>query len=141
MFYFCKTENLRIFYVFRGYWKWVTLAYIVLFRYCDEGLVEAVSTIIWATPRLSADCPELRTVRTTYLLFSFRVTFAVNLIIQVLSSMIPPWVLPRARSPANIYLFKVNNKNTRKKWNILKVNSKNTRTTSLTEVNSSGRNL
>ena len=27
--------------------------------------------------------------------------------------------------PANIYLFKVNNRNTRKRWNILKVNSKN----------------
>ncbi|XP_057304702.1 IST1 homolog [Hydractinia symbiolongicarpus] len=31
-------------------------------KYCDEGLVEAVSTIIWAAPRLSADCQELRTV-------------------------------------------------------------------------------
>ena len=31
-------------------------------KHCDEALVEAVSSIIWATPRLSADCQELRTV-------------------------------------------------------------------------------
>ena len=33
---------------------------------------------------------------------------------------------------ANIYLLKVNNRNTRKVWDIFKVNNKNTRTTSLT---------
>lgn len=31
-------------------------------KYCDEGLVESVSTIIWASPRLSTDCAELKTV-------------------------------------------------------------------------------
>lgn len=31
-------------------------------KYCDEALVEAVSSIIWACPRLSADCQELSTV-------------------------------------------------------------------------------
>lgn len=31
-------------------------------RYCDEGLVESVSTIIWASPRLSTDCVELKGV-------------------------------------------------------------------------------
>lgn len=31
-------------------------------KHCDEGIVEAVSSIIWATPRLSTDCQELRTV-------------------------------------------------------------------------------
>lgn len=31
-------------------------------KHCDEALVEAVASIIWATPRLSADCQELRTV-------------------------------------------------------------------------------
>lgn len=31
-------------------------------KHCDEALVEAVSSIIWSTPRLSADCQELRTV-------------------------------------------------------------------------------
>ena len=30
--------------------------------------------------------------------------------------------------PANIYLFKVNNGNTRKMWNMFKANNKNTRT-------------
>ena len=34
--------------------------------------------------------------------------------------------------PANIYLFKVNNRNTKKVWNIFKVNNKDTRTTSMT---------
>ena len=34
--------------------------------------------------------------------------------------------------PANIYLFKVNNTNTKKKWNIFKVNNENTKATSLT---------
>ena len=42
----------------------------------------------------------------------------------------------RRPNPANIYLFKVNNRNNRcekyKMWNMFKVNSKNTRTTSLT---------
>ncbi|XP_002157956.1 IST1 homolog isoform X1 [Hydra vulgaris] len=31
-------------------------------KFCDEGLVEAVSTIMWAAPRLTADCQELKTV-------------------------------------------------------------------------------
>lgn len=31
-------------------------------KHCDEALIEAVSSVIWATPRLSADCQELRTV-------------------------------------------------------------------------------
>jgi len=31
-------------------------------KYCDEGLVESVSTVIWASPRLSTDCLELKTV-------------------------------------------------------------------------------
>jgi len=31
-------------------------------KYCDEGLVESVSTIIWASPRLSTDCQELKAV-------------------------------------------------------------------------------
>ena len=33
-----------------------------MFRYCDESLVEAVSSLIWVTPRLSTNCQELRTV-------------------------------------------------------------------------------
>ena len=37
--------------------------------------------------------------------------------------------------PANIYLFKVNNRNTKKKvWNMFKVNNNNTRKTSLTSL-------
>ncbi|XP_066934921.1 IST1 homolog [Clytia hemisphaerica] len=31
-------------------------------KYCDEGLVESVSTIIWASPRLSTDCAEIKAV-------------------------------------------------------------------------------
>lgn len=31
-------------------------------KYCEEGLVESVSTIIWASPRLSTDCQELKGV-------------------------------------------------------------------------------
>jgi len=31
-------------------------------KYCEEGLVESVSTILWAAPRLSTDCQELKTV-------------------------------------------------------------------------------
>jgi len=31
-------------------------------KHCDEGLVEAVSTVLWATPRLSSDCAELNGV-------------------------------------------------------------------------------
>ena len=34
--------------------------------------------------------------------------------------------------PANVYLFKVNNRNTSKVWNMFKVNNKNTSTTSPT---------
>jgi len=33
-----------------------------LFRYCDEGMVEAVTTLIWAAPRLQSDVQELRVV-------------------------------------------------------------------------------
>jgi len=31
-------------------------------KYCDEGLVEAVSSIIWAAPRLYSDVQELKTI-------------------------------------------------------------------------------
>lgn len=31
-------------------------------KYCDEALVESVSTVIWAAPRLSSDCLELKAV-------------------------------------------------------------------------------
>ena len=41
--------------------------------------------------------------------------------------------LTQTSYPANIYLFKVYNRNTRK-WNITKVKNKNTRTTSLTSL-------
>ena len=37
--------------------------------------------------------------------------------------------------PANIYLFKVNNRNSRKRRNMLKVINNNTRTTSLLTLN------
>jgi len=33
--------------------------------YCEEGLQEAVCTLIWAAPRLSADIKELDEVSTT----------------------------------------------------------------------------
>ena len=36
-----------------------------------------------------------------------------------------------SRIPANVYLFKVNNRNTRKIWNMFKVNNKKTRTMSM----------
>ena len=45
---------------------------------------------------------------------------------------ITPWTLERL-APVNIYLFRVNNKNTRKRYeNLFKVNNKDTRTTSMT---------
>ena len=43
-----------------------------------------------------------------------------------------PWT-PERLVPVNIYLFKVNNKNTRKRYeNMFKINNKDTRTTSMT---------
>ena len=44
-----------------------------------------------------------------------------------------PDCLFKTNIPANIYFFKVNNRNTKKKkvWNMFKVNNKNTRTTSM----------
>eukprot|EP00050_Salpingoeca_kvevrii_P016045 m.52092 g.52092 ORF g.52092 m.52092 type:complete len:407 (-) comp6665_c0_seq1:118-1338(-) len=32
-------------------------------KYCDSGLIEAVSTIIWVAPRLSHDVPELKQIK------------------------------------------------------------------------------
>ena len=32
--------------------------------YCEESIAEAVATLIWVTPRLSADCQELKEVCT-----------------------------------------------------------------------------
>ncbi|VDN43691.1 unnamed protein product [Dibothriocephalus latus] len=34
-----------------------------LFRQCDDGLKEAIATIIWVSPRMQADVPELKIVR------------------------------------------------------------------------------
>nr|VZI44196.1 unnamed protein product [Spirometra erinaceieuropaei] len=34
-----------------------------LFRTCDEGLKEAIATILWVSPRMQADVPELKIVR------------------------------------------------------------------------------
>ena len=36
----------------------------VLSRYCEESLAEAVATLIWVAPRLSADVQELNEVPT-----------------------------------------------------------------------------
>ena len=38
----------------------------VLLRYCDEGMSEAVTTLIWAAPRLQTDIQELRVVCSRY---------------------------------------------------------------------------
>ena len=38
----------------------------VLLRYCDEGMSEAVTTLIWAAPRLQTDVQELRVVCSRY---------------------------------------------------------------------------
>ena len=35
---------------------------LIIFRYCEESLIEAVSTIIWVSPRLHADVQELAVV-------------------------------------------------------------------------------
>ena len=32
-------------------------------RYCDEGMIESVTTLIWSAPRLQSDVQELRVVR------------------------------------------------------------------------------
>ena len=40
--------------------------------------------------------------------------------------------IPKLSIPANIYLFKVNNRNKKKVWNMFKVNSKNNKTTRMT---------
>ena len=37
-------------------------AFINLFRYCDEGMIEAVTTLMWSAPRLQSDVQELRVV-------------------------------------------------------------------------------
>jgi vacuolar protein sorting-associated protein IST1 len=36
--------------------------FLFSFRTLDEGLVEAVSTVVWATPRLQADINEFKTI-------------------------------------------------------------------------------
>ena len=33
---------------------------------CDEGLKEAIATIIWVAPRLSHDCPELDVLKSLF---------------------------------------------------------------------------
>ena len=37
----------------------LTLLYL---RYCEEGLIEAVATLIWAAPRLQSEVNELKVV-------------------------------------------------------------------------------
>ena len=50
------------------YPKWIMKFNLILFlwidnvRFCDEGMVEAVTTLIWAAPRLQSDVQELRVV-------------------------------------------------------------------------------
>lgn len=31
-------------------------------RYCEEGMIEAVTTLMWSAPRLQTDVQELRVV-------------------------------------------------------------------------------
>ena len=48
------------------YPKWIMKFNLIPFfdnvRFCDEGMVEAVTTLIWAAPRLQSDVQELRVV-------------------------------------------------------------------------------
>lgn len=34
----------------------------MLNRYCEEGMIEAVTTLMWSAPRLQTDVQELRVV-------------------------------------------------------------------------------
>jgi len=50
--------------------KLLICIYFVNNRYCDEGMVEAVTTLMWAAPRLQSDVQELRVVNDSQI-FSF----------------------------------------------------------------------
>ena len=54
-------------------------------RYCDEGMIEAVTSLIWSAPRLQSDVQELRVVRksqTKCKLSSKLYTSLVNLLLS-----------------------------------------------------------
>lgn len=49
--------------VLASYWlRTVLFVFTVNFRNCEEGLEEAVTTLIWVAPRLQKDVAELRLV-------------------------------------------------------------------------------
>ena len=59
----------------------------------DPGLEEPISTILWATPRMSSDIPELREVRMEDALFHldlFSLVFHDNGAVQTSVHMVMP---------------------------------------------------